>query len=37
MLTTIELHAFFPASKPNDQTNPFPVQFVFVANETKTM
>lgn len=36
MLTTIKLHAIFPASKQNEQTNPFQVQFVFVANQTKT-
>ena len=36
MLTTIELHAIVPASKQNEQTNPFPLQFVFVANQTKT-
>ena len=36
MLTTIELHAVFPASKQNEQANPFLVQFVFVANQTKT-
>ena len=36
MLTTIKLHAIFPASKQNEQTNPFQVQFAFVANQTKT-
>ena len=36
MLTTIKLLAIFPASKQNEQTNPFQVQCVFVANQTKT-